>query len=194
MVLLLFFFLLLLLLFVTAVTEPQPCFTTACNKAADYIKIALNASANPCDNFYEFACGGWQQNHAIPEWKSSTGTFGTLNDQMIENIRDQLKKFNNTKSSSSSNSVSYGAYLYQQCLVLGKQSNENGLAALKEVVRTVFGSNDQNWNIGLNDYHSTHPWNENFVKSFLAGVSAIFSLSAQPDSKNVNVNIMNVII
>lgn len=171
--------------------EPKPCATEACKKAAEYITDAMNATANPCDNFYEYACGGWQHHHEIPEWKSRTGTFDALNDKMEKNIRDILEKFNVTSDSkTSASSVAYGAYVYQQCLALGKQTNESGLVLLKETVKTILV--DHGWDIGTVTAKADYSWNDNFVKAYLAGVSAVFAPSVQPDPKNVTVNIITV--
>ncbi|KAJ8320250.1 hypothetical protein KUTeg_001837 [Tegillarca granosa] len=40
-----------------------------CFIAATVIKN-IDFSVHPCDNFYEYACGGWMKKHFIPEDRS----------------------------------------------------------------------------------------------------------------------------
>ena len=54
--------------------------------AADLIKY-MDESVNPCDNFYQFACGGFIKSTVIPDDKTQMTTFGILNDKLEEQVR-----------------------------------------------------------------------------------------------------------
>ena len=42
------------------------CLTESCTRAAALILSNLNSSVKPCDDFYNFTCGGWAQKTVIP--------------------------------------------------------------------------------------------------------------------------------
>ncbi|XP_008546803.1 neprilysin [Microplitis demolitor] len=44
------------------------CDTDDCEALAKELLRGVNESVDPCENFYEFACGSWKKNHPIPPY------------------------------------------------------------------------------------------------------------------------------
>ncbi|XP_037287725.2 neprilysin-1 [Rhipicephalus microplus] len=92
------------------------CETEACIRRAKLITESLNTSADPCTDFYSYACGGWMAKHTIPETKSSTGGFYLLADQLKETLRDILG--NVTLVEENQNVTDKAALVYNACVAV----------------------------------------------------------------------------
>ncbi|MCW8871801.1 MAG: M13 family metallopeptidase [Xanthomonadales bacterium] len=65
-----------LLISAVLAAEDQPAQSLAYSPSLNL--TSMDTSANPCEDFYQFACGGWIRNNAIPADRSRTSTYGRL--------------------------------------------------------------------------------------------------------------------
>uniref|UniRef100_A0A3Q2HSF0 Endothelin converting enzyme like 1 n=1 Tax=Equus caballus TaxID=9796 RepID=A0A3Q2HSF0_HORSE len=61
-------------------------------RAARFLAANLDASIDPCQDFYSFACGGWLRRHAIPDDKLTYGTIAAIGEQNEERLRRLLAR------------------------------------------------------------------------------------------------------
>jgi hypothetical protein len=88
------------------------CNTTSCQTAGKLIRDAINASVDPCDDFYSFACGGWMATHTIPKDKSTYGSFDALDETLQQSVKRELSE---PSKKSDSVSVVYASELFKTC-------------------------------------------------------------------------------
>ncbi|CAH2034230.1 unnamed protein product, partial [Iphiclides podalirius] len=66
------------------------CNTPGCIHTASRLLNNMNDQVDPCDDFYDFACGSFIKNTRIPDDKTSVNTFSIITDQLQEQIRTLL--------------------------------------------------------------------------------------------------------
>jgi putative endopeptidase len=75
----------------------------------------LDKTCKPCDDFYQFAMGGWMKSNPIPPEYSSWGTFTQLADKNQQNLRQILEDAVSAKAVPGSNEQKIGDF-YASCM------------------------------------------------------------------------------
>ncbi|XP_049783142.1 endothelin-converting enzyme homolog isoform X1 [Schistocerca cancellata] len=143
--------LLLALLIVSAVLLSRPytpallhaeeayCVTMSCVTAAASVLSLMDETADPCTDFYQYACGGWVRANPIPDSKSMWGTFVKLEQQnqlVIKNVLEQpMSEF---KSEAERKAKLY----YMSCLDVNDTIETLGPKPMLDLLEKIGG-----WNI-----------------------------------------------
>ncbi|XP_065163092.1 neprilysin-2-like isoform X3 [Atheta coriaria] len=68
------------------------CLTPGCIHTASKVLDSMDTSVDPCDDFYQFACGNFVKNTNIPDDKSSVTVFSTISDLLQEQLRTMIEE------------------------------------------------------------------------------------------------------
>uniref|UniRef100_A0A3Q3SQ43 endothelin-converting enzyme 1 n=1 Tax=Mastacembelus armatus TaxID=205130 RepID=A0A3Q3SQ43_9TELE len=89
------------------------CLSEACITVASQMVEAMDRSADPCQDFYQFACGGWMRKNPLPDGRSRWSTFNSIWEQNQALLKHLLE--NGTFNSSSEAERKTQSY-YLSCL------------------------------------------------------------------------------
>ncbi|CAF1088486.1 unnamed protein product [Rotaria sordida] len=96
-------------------TENDLCVTSPCIKAANYLLESIDESVEPCENFFQFACGTWLKNNRIPDDTGAQDTFNVLRTQLDNHVVDILTS-PLTNDTIQIKSIANARQLYDSCI------------------------------------------------------------------------------
>ncbi|XP_055724173.1 membrane metallo-endopeptidase-like 1 [Salvelinus fontinalis] len=120
------------------------CTTPECVTAAARLLQNMDATVEACQNFYQYACGGWLERHVIPETSSRHSVFDILRDK----LEIVLKGVFETESDQDRDAFRKAKTLYSSCM------NETLIEQLdsKPLMRLIDSIGD--WPVASEDWNS----------------------------------------
>ncbi|KAM7312255.1 putative neprilysin [Ixodes scapularis] len=145
----------------------------------------MDQSADPCEDFFQFACGAWNKRHQIPEDRSSVSTFEVLSDELQIILKDLLEEPPNPYDNSATIKAKT---LYHSCMKLNV-IEDIGDRPLRIVLKRLGG-----WPVTQRNW-TAPTWTLERLLGILRGdfdQGVIVEQWVGPDDKNSSVNIIQM--
>ncbi|EFO14278.2 hypothetical protein LOAG_14244 [Loa loa] len=112
--------------------------------------MAMNLSVDPCDDFFEYACGQWNRDHMIPDDMFAYGTFVSVR----ENVRQQMRVLLESDVPPESRSIEMTRIAYQTCMNTSKIKSVKSsqlLSSLRQLANWPLLDNNNEWDVPEDD-------------------------------------------
>ncbi|VEN40265.1 unnamed protein product, partial [Callosobruchus maculatus] len=183
---------------------PLPCLTAACVHAADGVLRAMAPGAvggptgwttthvggapppSPCDDFYEYACGGWAKNNPPPTGKTTWGTFMRLEqDNQMVIVRILEQPIETLKSKAEQKAKMY----YESCLDSNDTVEQLGARPMQDLLIKLGG-----WNV-TNSGFNVDSWTLQNITQTVQNrynIGGLFSYAVGEDDRNSTRHVLQI--
>ncbi|XP_015727680.1 neprilysin [Coturnix japonica] len=163
------------------------CKTSDCIKSAARIIENMDTTAEPCSDFYQYACGGWLKRNVIPETSSRYSNFDILRDELEVVLKDVL----DTPSTNDITAVQKAKTLYRSCI------NETTIDSRGGMPLITLLANLSDWPVATNNWESSYgaAWTAETAIALLNaryGKKVLINFFVGTDDKNSSAHIIHI--
>uniref|UniRef100_A0A1I8AE93 Neprilysin n=1 Tax=Steinernema glaseri TaxID=37863 RepID=A0A1I8AE93_9BILA len=177
----------LLILLVLSLTrvKPEVCLSPGCIHTAAVILSSMNATVDPCVDFYEYACGNWIKKHPIPDDAPSVSNFENLGMDLEFALKELLDE-KLVDNADYGTAVLKAKHFYQLCL--NETAIQDTWRGVFEEVIQKFGGWPSLGPPGTQANNTVEALYALMVSQFRA--DSLFKATVQPDDKNSEKHIL----
>ncbi|XP_039311172.1 neprilysin-1 isoform X2 [Solenopsis invicta] len=167
-------------------SHPNICVTEECVQTAASLLAAMDRTAAPCVDFFQYACGTWNRLHVIPEDRSAISTFEILADQLQVILKRVLEDPPNAYDN---NATLKAKKFYKSCMDIAR-IREIGDVPVKKILEHLGG-----WPAVVGTSWKPPPYPLEVLLGRLRGdynVGVLLEQWVGPDDKNSSTNILQL--
>uniref|UniRef100_A0A8B9Q4C2 Neprilysin n=1 Tax=Apteryx owenii TaxID=8824 RepID=A0A8B9Q4C2_APTOW len=147
----------------------------------------MDTTAEPCKDFYQYACGGWLKRNVIPETSSRYSNFDILRDELEVVLKDVLDKPN----SNDITAVQKAKTLYRSCINETTIDSRGGMPLISLL------PNVSDWPVATDNWESSYGamWTAETAIAQLTsryGKKVLINFFVGTDDKNSTTHIIHI--
>ncbi|KAK5985252.1 hypothetical protein GCK32_000679 [Trichostrongylus colubriformis] len=103
-------------------------------KLIDYLNYSVNYKVDPCEDFYQFACGNWiaNTNETLMNWESISPFT-----RMLDLYKQEQRKVLNSKEQSKSYAITHARKFYHSCIRAEEEWNSTGASGIDHIMGKI---------------------------------------------------------